>query len=43
MRSIMANKFIINSEDKARLKQLVVDAQAGDRDAFGDLFQRYEY
>jgi RNA polymerase sigma-70 factor (ECF subfamily) len=35
-------KFIITPEEKARLKQLVLDAQKGNREAFGDLFQRYE-
>lgn len=35
-------KFKITAEEKARLKQLVIDAQTGDREAFGDLFQRYE-
>ncbi len=34
-------EFTIYSDDKARLKQLVIDAQAGDRDAFGELFERY--
>ena len=34
--------FAANDTDKIRLTELVLDAQAGDRAAFGELFERYE-
>ncbi len=32
----------VNTDDKLRVVELVLAAQAGDRDAFGELFERYE-
>ena len=42
MAIITKNQLNINLEEKARLVQLVRAAQNGDRDAFGELFERYE-